>query len=90
MIMVKKAVMIVGLMSLCLASFAEGLELDLDSVASRNHPRLFFSAAADEIVDGPENNADAIIEAWYPGAHGGTAIAEVLLDDYTLTGIIGT
>ena len=32
MIMVKKAVMIVGLMSLCLASFAEGLELDLDSV----------------------------------------------------------
>lgn len=30
MIMVKKAVMIVSLMSLCLASFAEGLELDLD------------------------------------------------------------
>ena len=44
-IMFKKAVMIVSLMSLCLASFAEGLELDLDSVASRNHPRLFFSAA---------------------------------------------
>lgn len=26
--------------------------------------------------------ADAIIEAWYPGAHGGTAIAAALLGDY--------
>ena len=27
-------------------------------------------------------NADAIIEAWYPGSHGGTAVAEVLLGEY--------
>lgn len=27
-------------------------------------------------------NADAIIEAWYPGAHGGTAVAEALLGEY--------
>ena len=40
---VKKALLIMGMMSLCLTSFAEGL--NLDAVASRSHPRLFFSAA---------------------------------------------
>ena len=33
-------------------------------------------------VNWAESNADAILEAWYPGAHGGTAVAEVLLGDY--------
>ena len=26
--------------------------------------------------------ADAILEAWYPGAHGGTAVAKALLGEY--------
>ncbi|MEF2577240.1 MAG: glycoside hydrolase family 3 C-terminal domain-containing protein [Bacteroidales bacterium] len=27
-------------------------------------------------------SADAILEAWYPGAHGGTAVAKALLGEY--------
>ena len=29
-----------------------------------------------------DRNANAILEAWYPGAHGGTAVAQVLLGEY--------
>lgn len=33
-------------------------------------------------VNWADRNANAILEAWYPGAHGGTAVAQVLLGEY--------
>lgn len=33
-------------------------------------------------INWADAHADAIIEAWYPGAHGGTAVAEVLMGEY--------
>lgn len=33
-------------------------------------------------INWADRNADAIIQAFYPGAHGGTAIAQTLLGDY--------
>ena len=33
-----------------------------------------------------DKNVPAIIEGWFPGAHGGTAIAEVLFGDYNTSG----
>lgn len=33
-------------------------------------------------VNWAEANADAILEAWYPGAHGGRAVAEIICGDY--------
>ncbi len=39
-------------------------------------------------VNWADRNADAIIQAFYPGAHGGTAVAEALLGDYNPGGKI--
>ena len=33
-------------------------------------------------INWAERNADAILQAFYPGAHGGTAVAQVLLGEY--------
>ena len=34
-------------------------------------------------INWAERNADAILQAFYPGAHGGTAVAQALLGEYT-------
>jgi len=39
-------------------------------------------------VNWADRNADAILQAFYPGAHGGTAVAEALLGDYNPGGKI--
>ena len=33
-------------------------------------------------INWAQKNVNAILEAWYPGAHGGTAVAQVLLGEY--------
>ena len=33
-------------------------------------------------INWADRNANAILEAWYPGAHGGTAVAKVLFGEY--------
>ncbi|MBQ0080276.1 MAG: glycoside hydrolase family 3 C-terminal domain-containing protein [Alistipes sp.] len=33
-------------------------------------------------INWADRNANAIVEAWYPGAHGGTAVAKVLFGEY--------
>ena len=37
-------------------------------------------------VNWAKANADALLEAWYPGSHGGTALAEIILGDYCPSG----
>ncbi len=37
-------------------------------------------------VNWADRNADAILEAWYPGAHGGTAVAQAILGEYNPSG----
>lgn len=39
-------------------------------------------------VNWADRNADAIVQAFYPGAHGGTAVAQVLLGEYNPGGKI--
>ncbi|MBR5687826.1 MAG: glycoside hydrolase family 3 C-terminal domain-containing protein [Prevotella sp.] len=48
---------------------------------------VFINCSGGAIAMVPETeNAEAIIQAWYGGEHGGTAVAEVLFGDYNPSG----
>lgn len=58
-------------------------ELLLKKVCATGKPVVLVLISGRPLsVNWAAENVNAIIEAWYPGTHGGTAVAEVLLGDY--------
>lgn len=58
-------------------------ELLLEKVCAAGKPVVLVLINGRPLsVNWAAENVNAILEAWYPGTHGGTAIAEALLGDY--------
>lgn len=59
----------------------------LERVAATGKPLVVVLMAGSAVaIDWAQRHADAIVDAWYPGQSGGTAIAQVLAGDYDPAG----
>jgi len=59
----------------------------LERVAATGKPLVVVLMSGSAVaIDWAQQHADAIVDAWYPGESGGTAIAQVLAGDYNPAG----
>ncbi|HEY8229314.1 MAG TPA: glycoside hydrolase family 3 C-terminal domain-containing protein [Rhodanobacteraceae bacterium] len=59
----------------------------LERVAATGKPLVVVLMSGSAVaIDWAQQHADAIVDAWYPGESGGTAIAQVLAGDYGPSG----
>ncbi len=57
------------------------------ALASTGKPLVFVNLSGSAVAIAPETkNCDAILQAWYGGQQGGTAVADVLFGDYNPAG----
>ncbi|WP_370837020.1 glycoside hydrolase family 3 C-terminal domain-containing protein [Clostridium tertium] len=59
----------------------------LKSVLSTNKPVIVVLGSGSALtLNGLEEKCAAILQAWYPGSHGGTAVADLLFGEYSPSG----
>ena len=58
----------------------------VSTVVSRNKPVILVNMSGSAIDFAEGNQADAIIQAWYPGAMGGKAISDLIFGEYSPSG----
>ena len=72
-----------------MAATAESIELPamqrnlLKNLKAQGKKIVYVNCSGSAVALAPEDSiCDAILQAWYPGQAGGTAVAEVLYGDY--------